>query len=130
MVDEHHERSLRLARAALSENDTLGAVLEALFQAKFGRLLGSDAGHPPSVELVDATHRLTGPATRAADEVFHALVVTTLSRHGRAEDADDVADTLVAAAKGLMRRRRGARVQGGVRCARATPDRLGRDLTV
>lgn len=103
VVDEHHERSLGLARDALSTGATLGAVLEALLQVKFGRLLGAAAGHPHSVELVDASHRLTGPATRAADEAFHALVVAALSRHGRSDDADGVADTLIAAAKGLMR---------------------------
>jgi hypothetical protein len=61
------------------------------------------AQSPHGVELVDATHRLTGPANRAADAAFHALVVGALTQHGQAREADEVADTLIAAAKGLMR---------------------------
>ena len=103
VVGEYHERSLQLARDALAGNVTLSAALEGVLQAKLGRLLGAAAGHPYSVELVDATHRLTGPATRGADEAFQTLIVAALSRHGRADDADGVADTLMAAAKGLTR---------------------------
>ena len=52
---------------------------------------------------MDASNRLTGPATRTADQGFQALVVKALVRHGRADEAEAVADTLIAAAKGLMR---------------------------
>ena len=45
----------------------------------------------------------TGAATRAADAAFHALVVEALGQYGRPDDAGDVADTLIAASKGLMR---------------------------
>ena len=103
VVDELHATSLHHATMALEDSVTLEAALRGLFEAKFGRLLGPMTESPYGVELVDATHRLTGPATRAADEAFQALVVTALSRHGCAEDMDKVADTLIASAKGLMR---------------------------
>ena len=102
VVDELHAGSLHLANKALEDNATLETTLKGLFEAKFGRVLGSMAGSPHGVELVDATHRLTGAATRAADADFHALVVKALLQHGR-KDAEDFADTLIAAAKGLMR---------------------------
>jgi hypothetical protein len=81
----------------------LDAALIGLLEARFGRTLALMTESLHGVELVDATHRLTGPATRTADEAFRALVVKALLRHGRAREADAVADTLVDAAKGLMR---------------------------
>jgi hypothetical protein len=58
---------------------------------------------PHGVELVDATHRITGPANREADKAFKVLVVCALTRHGRLEDVDEIAETLIDSAKGLMR---------------------------
>jgi AcrR family transcriptional regulator len=103
VVDELHAASLAAAGKALEKCQTLDSALTGLLQAKFGRTLAVITESPHGVELVDATHRLTGPATRAADDAFQALVVIALVRHGRTEDADAVADTLIAAAKGLMR---------------------------
>ena len=103
VVEELHARSLSAAAEALDKSQTLDAALTGLLEAKFGRTLAVITESPHGVGLVDATHRLTGPATRAADEAFHALVVKALVRHGRVEEADAVADTLIAAAKGLMR---------------------------
>jgi AcrR family transcriptional regulator len=103
VVEELHAGSLAAARTALEKSQTLDSALTGLLQAKFGRTLAVITESPHGIELVDATHRLTGPATRAADDDFQALVVNALVRHGRAEDADAVADTLIAAAKGLMR---------------------------
>jgi AcrR family transcriptional regulator len=103
LVDELHARTLNAARQALEKSQTLADALTGLLEAKFGRTLALISESPHGVELVNTTHRLTGPATRAADEAFHALVVRALVRHGRAEEADAVADTLIAAAKGLMR---------------------------
>jgi hypothetical protein len=54
-------------------------------------------------QALEETRRLTGEATRAADQAFHGLVVKALARHGKSEDAEAIADTLIAAAKGLMR---------------------------
>ena len=103
VVDELHATSLGLATAALETGATLEAALAGLFDAKFGRLLVSMSASPHAAELVNNGHRLTGTATRAADEAFHKLVVRALRRHGRGKDAEGVADTLIAAAKGLMR---------------------------
>ncbi len=103
VVDELNARSLQAAAEVLEKSQTLDAALTGLFEAKFGRTLVLFAESPHGVELVDAGHRVTGPATRAADKAFHALVVKALMRHGQAEDVDAVADTLIAAAKGLMR---------------------------
>jgi AcrR family transcriptional regulator len=103
VVDELHARSLSAAIEALETSQALDAALVGLLEAKFGRTLAAITESPHGVELVDATHRLTGEATRAADQAFHGLVVKALMRHGKSEDADAVADTLIAAAKGLMR---------------------------
>jgi AcrR family transcriptional regulator len=103
VVDELHTRGLNAAAEALEKSQTLNAALTGLLEAKFGRTLGLLAESPHGVELMDAGHRVTGPATRAADEAFHALVVKALVRHGRVEEVDAVADTLIDAAKGLMR---------------------------
>jgi TetR/AcrR family transcriptional regulator len=103
VVDELHARSLNAAAEALETSQTLDAALIGLLEARFGRTLALMTESLHGVELVDATHRLAGPATRAADEAFRALVVKALLRHGRAREVDAVADTLVDAAKGLMR---------------------------
>jgi AcrR family transcriptional regulator len=103
VVEELHTGSLRAAAEALEKNQTLSAALAGLLEAKFGRTLAVLTESPHGVELVDATHRLTEPATRAADEAFHTLVVAAFVRHGRTEEADGAADTLIASAKGLMR---------------------------
>jgi TetR/AcrR family transcriptional regulator len=103
VVDELHAKSLNEAAEALDKSQTLDAALTSLLEAKFGRTLAVVTESPHGVELVDATHRLTGPVTRAADDAFQALVVKALVRHGRIQDVDAVADTLIAAAKGLMR---------------------------
>ena len=94
---------LNEAAEALEKSQTLEAALTGLLEAKFGRTLAVITESPHGMELVDATNRLTGPATRAADDAFQALVVKALVRHGRVQEVDAVADTLIAAAKGLMR---------------------------
>lgn len=103
VVDELHARNLNAAAEVLENSEALDSALTGLIDVKFGRTLDLMAGSPHGVELVDAGHRLTGPAIRAADESFHDLVVKAFERHGRAEEANAVADTLIAAAKGLMR---------------------------
>jgi AcrR family transcriptional regulator len=103
VVDELNAKTLSEAAEALDKSQTLDAALTGLLEAKFGRTLAVITESPHGVELVDATHRLTGPATRAADDAFHALVVKALGRHRRIQEVDAVADTLIAAAKGLMR---------------------------
>jgi AcrR family transcriptional regulator len=102
VVEEFHAGILKAAGRALEESQTLDGALSALFEAKFGRTLSLIAKSSHFVELMDATHRLTGPANRASDEAFHALVVKALVRHGRVEGVEAVSDTLIAAAKGLM----------------------------
>lgn len=103
VVDELHAKTLSDAGEALERSQTLGAALTGLLEARFGQMLAVVAESPHGLELMDATNRLTGTATRAADDAFQALVVKALVRHGRAQGADAVADTLVAAARGLMR---------------------------
>jgi AcrR family transcriptional regulator len=103
VVDELHAATLQASREALAEPKPIDALLIGLLETKFGRTLALLTESPHGAELVDATHRLVGPATRAADETFHGLVVEALVRHGREAEADAVADTIVAAAKGLLR---------------------------
>jgi AcrR family transcriptional regulator len=103
VVDDFHAQTLNDAREALERSQTLGAALTGLFEARFGQTLAVVAGSPHGMELMDATNRLTGAATRAADDAFQALVVKALKRYGRTKGADATADTLVAAVKGLMR---------------------------
>ncbi|CUT12722.1 Transcriptional regulator TetR family [Bradyrhizobium sp.] len=103
VVDELHARSLSEATKVLEASKTLDAALIGVIDAKFGRTLAAITESPHGVELEDATHRLTGEATRAAHNAFHRIVVKALGRYGRSKDADAVADTLIAAAKGLMR---------------------------
>jgi AcrR family transcriptional regulator len=103
VVDELHATTLGDAVVALETSESLGTALTGLLEAKFGQTLAVVAASPHGMELMDATNRLTGTATRAADDAFQALVVKALVRHGRAKGAAAVADTLVAAAKGLMR---------------------------
>jgi AcrR family transcriptional regulator len=103
VVDELHAKSLREAAEALDKSKTLEAALTGLLEAKFGRTLAVLTESPHGVELVDATNRLTGSATRAADDAFQALVVKALVRYKRPKDAEAVAETLIAAARGLMR---------------------------
>jgi AcrR family transcriptional regulator len=102
VVEEFNAGILKAAAEALEQSGTLREALIGLLEAKFGVLLTLMSASPHGAELVDATHRLTGPATRAADDAFHALVVEALVRHGLPEEADATADTLIAAAKGLM----------------------------
>jgi AcrR family transcriptional regulator len=103
VVDELHAKTLHHAGEALEKSQSLRAALTGLLEARFGQTLALVAESPHGMELMDATNRLTGKATRAADDAFQALVVQALKRYGRARGADAVADTLVAAAKGLMR---------------------------
>jgi len=103
LIEALHTRTHEIASEALEHSPDLATALRGLLEAKFGRALALMSESPNGVELVDATHRLTGPATRAADQAFQDLVVKALVRHGRPRDAEAVADTLVAAAKGLMR---------------------------
>ncbi len=102
VVDELHARNLNAAADALENSKALDSALTGLIDAKLGRTLELVSGSPHGAELVDAGHRLTGAAIRAADESFHALVVKAIERYGRAE-ANAVADTVIAAVKGLMR---------------------------
>jgi AcrR family transcriptional regulator len=103
VVDEFHAKSLGDAAEALDKSSTLASALAGLLEAKFGRTLALITESPHGMELVDATNRLTGTTTRAADEAFQALVVKAFESYGRAAQAEAVADTLLAAAKGLMR---------------------------
>lgn len=103
VVEDFQAGGLTAAAEALEKSVTLEAALKGLLDAKFGRVLAGIGASPHGIELVDATHRLTGPLIRTADEAFHDLVVKALRRYGRGESADAVADTLIAAAKGLMR---------------------------
>jgi AcrR family transcriptional regulator len=103
VVDRLHAATLQASREVLAEVQPIDAVLVGLLEAKFGRTLALLTESPHGAELIDATHRLTGPATRAADTAFHGLVVEALVRHGRQAEADAVADTIIAAAKGLLR---------------------------
>lgn len=103
VVDELHAATFQASLEVLTELQPLDAVLIGLLEAKFGRILALLTDSPHGAELVDATHRLTGPATRAAEAAFHRLVVEALVRHGREPEADAFADTIVAAAKGLLR---------------------------
>jgi len=103
VVDELHAKSLAAADDVLATSQTLSAALTGLLEAKFGRMLGVTVASPHGDELVSVGHRVTGPATSAADEAFKTLVVHALVHYGRAEAADAVADTLIAAAKGLTR---------------------------
>ena len=103
LIEAFHARTHQLALQALAESTSLASALRGLLDAKFGRALDLMNESPHGVELVDATHRLTGPATRAADAAFHELVVDALVRHGRPAEANAVAGTVIAATKGLMR---------------------------
>jgi AcrR family transcriptional regulator len=103
VVEEFNAAILKAAAESVDQSQSLAEALKGLLEAKFGRTLMLMTQSPHGVELVDATHRLSGPANRAADAAFHALVVGALTRHGKAQDADEVAATLIAAAKGLMR---------------------------
>ena len=103
VVDELQAKTLNAAAKALKESETLSAALTGLLKAKFGLTLALTTESPHGVELVEATHRLTTPAIIAADQALHALVVKALKRYGKTKEADAVADTLIAAAKGLMR---------------------------
>ena len=103
VVEELHAANLCQATAALEKSATLKAALAGLLEAKFGRLLAAISTSPHAAELADAAHRLTGAATRTADDAFQKLVVSALVRHGRGNDAEGAADTLIAATKGLMR---------------------------
>jgi AcrR family transcriptional regulator len=103
VVDELHARSQRAAAEALQRSHTLSQALTDLLEAKFGRALAVITESPHGIELVDATHRLTATVTQAADDAFQAIVVQALVRYGRPSEAEAVADTLSAAAKGLMR---------------------------
>jgi len=103
LIEALHERTHEIASAVLEDSPDLQTALRGLLEAKFGRALALMSESPNGVELVDATHRLTGSVTLAADKAFQALVAQAFVRHGRSQDAEAVADTLVAAAKGLMR---------------------------
>lgn len=104
VVDSVHKRSHEAAAQALEQSRSLQTALTDLLDAKFGRTLALLADSHHGSELVDATHHIAGSATRAADAAFQALVVQAFTRYGHtAAKANDDADTLVAAAKGLMR---------------------------
>lgn len=103
LIDALHARTHEIAVDALERSPDLKTALRDLLAAKFGRALSLMNESPNGVELADATHRLTERATLAADLAFQELVVAALVRHGRPEDAEAVADTLIASAKGLMR---------------------------
>ena len=103
VIDELLAKTLNAASESLEKSKTLEAALTGLLEAKFGRTLTVVAESPHGVELVDATHRFTGPAIRAADEAFQALLVKALVRHAQGKEAHSVADTLIAATQGLMK---------------------------
>lgn len=99
---ELHAKTLSSAREVLDSSDSLKTALTGLLQVKFGPALAVITASPHGRELIDAGNRLTGPATRAADEEFLALVVEALVSYGRDVEAEAVADTFVAAGRGLM----------------------------
>ena len=103
LIAKLHSQTHAIAIRALEQSVSLDSALRGLLDAKFGRALELMSESPNGIELVDATHRLTGPATRAADEEFYKLVVTAMVRYGREHEAGAEADALVAAAKGMMR---------------------------
>lgn len=103
VVDELHTKSLTVAADILATGSTLSSVLIGMLEARFSATLGVTTASPHGDELMNVSHRITGSATRAADEAFQALLTDALRRHGRADGAEAVAETLIAAAKGLMR---------------------------
>lgn len=129
VVDELNARSLQAAAEVLEKSQTLDAALTGLFEAKFGRTLVLFAESPHGVELVDAGHRVTGPATRAADKAFHALVVKAPyapwasrgcgRRRGHAHRGRQGSDAI----------RRGLRPKGKVQSANPPTGRLADKLT-
>ncbi len=102
VVEEMNASTLRASRKVLDERHPLGAALVGLLDAKFARTLALLTESPHGAELIDATHRLVGPAARVADAAFQACVVEALVAGGKEADAEAAADTIVAAAKGLL----------------------------
>jgi AcrR family transcriptional regulator len=64
VVEDLQASSLAAATEALEKSTTLETALRGLLDAKFGRVLTGICASPHGVELVDATHRLTGPLER------------------------------------------------------------------
>lgn len=102
VVDEMNAGTLQASRKVLDEQHSLEVAVIGLLDAKFGRTLALLKESPHGAELIDATHRLIGPTAAVADAAFEACIVEALVAGGRATDADAVADTIVAAAKGLL----------------------------
>jgi AcrR family transcriptional regulator len=102
VVDEMNARTLQASRRVLDEQLPMETALVGLLDAKFGRTLALLKESPHGAELIDATHRLVAPAARAADAAFQACVVEALIAGGMEADANGSADTIVAAAKGLL----------------------------
>lgn len=102
VVDEMNDKTLRASQKVLDEGHPIETAMVGLLDAKFGRTLALLKESPHGAELIDATHRLVGPAARVADAAFQGCVVKALVAGGMETDADATADTIVAAAKGLL----------------------------
>ncbi len=103
VVNQLHGKTLAAAADALAAAATLDDALIGLLDARIGGILRLLATSPHAYELIEAGSRLTGLVISDADGHFLKMVVEALEGHGRDANAEQIADTLVAAAKGLMR---------------------------
>ena len=100
VINQLHGDPLSAAAKTLASTATLDGALIGLLDARIGGTLRLLATSPHAYE---PGSRLTGPAISDSDGVFLSMVIEALKSYGRAENAEQIADTLVAAAKGLMR---------------------------
>lgn len=103
VTDQLHAKTLSAAAEALASASTLDTALTGLLNARIGGILRLLATSPHACELIEAGSRLSGSVTAEADRNFLTMVVEALESHGRADGAEQIAETLVAASKGLMR---------------------------
>ena len=74
LVDQLHARTLAAAEAAAAAGGPFEQRLFATLDARLGDLHRVLRGSPHRAELNDATHRVTGDITNAADDRFLALL--------------------------------------------------------
>ena len=103
VVEDFTAKTLANAARVLNRSKTLAAALTGLLEAKFAPALAIVSASPHGEELVGATHHLWTKTTRTADADFHALVIKALVTYGKNHESEAVAETLIAAAKGLMK---------------------------